>query len=313
MSFTELKGLDSYGEALVDDHLRVNLISFFDWGFLQKNAFHNVRIPTSGQYGGNKHKLELVKDPRYTNGQVFQAFRGNWVWQSGLAFSSIQYSGCNVNSVFCPLSGVGPYSHYVDYPNGRVIFNSAISTSANVTAEYSYKLVNVVDANQVKFIRQVQDGSFRLDDANFTNPSSGNWAITPENRLQLPAVGIEVTNNRVYRPLQIGGGQYVKTKVIFHIIAENDKTASHISTILSMQNEKTNETFNVNSISQNNLSPLNYRGSVASGALTHPQMTSAYPDKRISMFEMASPDGQWLNSVYYVPLECKTEVQLPSI
>jgi hypothetical protein len=313
MPFTEFKGLTNYGENLVDDHLRANLISFFDWGFIQTGAFHNITIPSSGNYGGNKHQLQLVKDPRYTNGQVWQANRGNWVWQSGTNYSAIQVSGVEVNGSFCPLSGVGPYSHYVDYPNGRIIFNTAISQTATVKAQYSTKLVNVVDANQFKFTRQIQEGSININDSNFSNPSSGNWAINPENRIQLPAVAIEVTNDRNLSPLMIGGGQYFRNKVIFHVLAESEKEASHIATIITMQNEKTNETFNVNSISQNNLSPLNYRGSIASGALTHPQMTAAYPYRKITMYDFGAPTGQWLNSVYYVPVQCRTEVQLPNI
>lgn len=311
MSFTQLKGFDRFGENLVDDHLRANLISFFDWGFVQKGAFQNITIPTSGQYGGSKHKLELVKDPRYTNGKVWQGFRSNWVWQSGI--NAIQVSGVNVNGTFQPLSGVGPYSHYVDYKNGRIIFNSAISQSATVTAEYSPKLVNVVDANEVAFFRQIQTGSFRLEDSQFSNPSSGTWALNPENRIQLPMVGIEVTNARTFEPQNIGGGQHCYTKVVFHVLAEDDKQASHIATVVSMQNEKTNNTFNVNTISQNNLSPLDYRGSIASGALTHQQMTDAYPYRKITMFNMNAPNGQWLNSVYYVPVECTTLVDLPNI
>lgn len=313
MSFTELKGFGHLGENLVDDHLRANLISFLDWGFLQKHNFHNVTIPSSGQYGGSKHKLELVKDPRYTAGQVFQANRGNWVWQSGLNIPAIQVSGVNVNGTFYPLTTTGAYSHYVDYPNGRIIFNSAISTTATVTAEYSPKIVNVVDANEVGFIRQLQEGSFRLDDANFANPSSGNWAITPENRLQLPLIAVEVTGAKSYEPMMIGGGQYIRSKVVFHVLSENEKLTSHIATIIGMQNDKTNSTFDVNEISERNLSPLNYRGSIASGALTYPQMVDAYPGKKISIIETNSSDGQWLNNIYYIPVSCKAEVSVPNI
>ncbi len=313
MSFTELKGLDSYGENLIDDQIRANLISFFDYGFLNKNAFHNIRIPSSGQYGGNKHKLELVNDPRYTQGKVWQGFRSNWVWQSGLTVDSIPFSGVNVNGVFQPLSGTGPLSHYVDYPNGRIVFNSAISITSTVTAEYSHKLVNIIDGNDVGFIRELQTGSFRLDNPNFANPSSGNWATNPQNRVQLPVGAIEVTNAKTYQAYNIGGSQYVRTKVIFHVLAENDKVANHISTIIGMQNEKTNNTFDVNQISQNNRSPLDYRGSVASGALTHPQMVSNYPWLKMSLINMNSTEGQWINNLYYTPVSCTVEVVLPNI
>ena len=88
MSFTSLKGFTSLADNLPDDHLRANIISFFDYGFLEKGNFHNVRIPTSGQYGGSKHKLELTNDPRYNNGQVWQGFRANWVWKDTLLYDA---------------------------------------------------------------------------------------------------------------------------------------------------------------------------------------------------------------------------------
>lgn len=313
MSGTSFKGFNGVGESVIDDHLRANLISFFDWGFLENKNYENVRIPSSGQYGGSKHKLELTKDPRYSNGCVWQANRSNWVWQSGLPHTSIQVSGVNVNNTFYPLNTSGAYSHYVDYKNGRIIFNSPISTSATVTAEYSPKNINVIDANEVSFFKQVQDGSFRLDNPNFSNPSSGTWAITPDNRVQLPLVGVEVTSAMSLQPYQIGMGQIVNTKVVFHVAAEDPKIASRIVAQLAYQNDSTLTTFNVNSISQNNLSPLNYKGSIASGALTHPQMVNAYPNRKIYLTNFQSPEGQWINNLYYVPVEFTTQVFISNI
>jgi hypothetical protein len=313
MSFVDLKGFSSIGENLPDDHLRANIVSFFDYGFLNKGNFHNIRIPTSGQYGGSKHKLELTKDPRYTAGQVWQGHRANWVWQSGVTGSPVQISGVNVNGTFYPSSTSGAYSHYIDYPNGRVIFNSAISQTATVTAEYSHKYANIVDANQFSFYRQLQEGSLRVDSANFTNPTSGNWATLPENRLQLPVVAVEVTTAKSLRPYAIGGGQWLDTKVIFHVLAENDKQASKLAMAITMQNDKTINTFNVQSISQNNKSPLDYKGSKVDGCLTHPQMTDLYPSAKISFSRMNSPQGQWLNSVYYVPVTCTAEMVVCNI
>ena len=313
MGDTSLKGFDGIGDNFLDDHLRANIISFFDWGLLEKKNFDNVRIPSSGQYGGSKHKLELTNDPRYSVGQVWQSSRGNWVWQSGLPTPAIQCSGVNVNGTFYPLNSSGTYAHYVDHPNGRIIFRSPISKTATVTAEYSPKYYNVIDANQFSFFKQIQDGSFRLDDLNFSNPSSGNWAVTPENRLQLPAIGVEVTSAMSFKGMQLGGGQIVDTKIIFHVLAEDAKKAQKMAAIIALQNNSTLRTFNVNSISQNNLSPLNYQGSVASGALTHLQMVNRFPHTKIYLKDMNPPEGQWLNNVYYVPVTCKAETYIHNI
>ncbi len=311
MSGTSFKGFDGIGDNVLDDHLRANLISFFDWGFLEKKNYENVHIPSSGQYGGSKHKLELTKDPRYSTGCVWQANRSNWVWQSGL--NNIQVSGVNVNGQFYPNSTVGAYSHYIDYNNGRIIFNSPIATSANVTAEYSPKHINILDANQVDFFRQIQSNAVRLDDPKFSNPSSGNWALLPENRIQIPMIGVEVTSAISLEPYQIGLGQLVKTKVIFHVATDNNKKTAKIVQQLACQNDSTVLTFDANQISQNNLSPLNYKGDIAQGALTHPQMVAAYPHRKIYLTNFQSPEGQWINNLYYVPVVFTTQVYVSNI
>jgi len=313
--YTELKGFSSIGENLLDDQLRANIISYFNWSLLNKGNFHNVTIPSSGQYGGNKEKLQLVKDERYSSGQVWQGFRNNWVWESGVgtALQPISISGVYVNNTFYPSSTSGTYSHYIDYPRGRVVFNSPIATTSIVKAEYSYKYINVVDANEVPFLRELQTGSFRLDSSTFASASSGEYAISPDKKIQTPAIAVEVTSATTYQPYQFGGGQYTRTKVICHVMADSDKTATKIATIIGMQNEKAVETFDVNQISNNNLSPLNYQGSIASGAMTHPQMVERYTWRKLGLTDMRPQEGSWLNTIYYVPVSFKAEVILNNI
>lgn len=313
--YTELKGFSNIGENLLDDQLRANLISYFNWSLLNKGNFHNVRIPASGQYGGSKETLSLIKDERYTNGQVWQAFRNNWVWESGLTCSTqpIAISGVYVNGTFYSSATSGTYSHYIDYPRGRVVFNTAIPTTSVVKAEYSYKYINVTDANEVPFIRQLQNGSFRLDSSTFASASSGEYAISPDKKIQTPAIAIDVTSNVTFEPYQLGGGQYTRTKVICHVMADSEKTATKIATILAMQNEKGIYTFDVNQISNNNLSPLNYRGSIASGALTHPQMVDRFTWRKLGITKVTPQEGAWLDSIYYVPVSFRAEVILNNI
>lgn len=314
-SFSELKGFDNLGDNLLDDQLRANLISFLDWGFLNKGNFHNVNIPASGLYGGNKETLQPVKDPRMPQGSVWQAFRSNWVWQSGLTTGTqpVAFSGVWVNGSFKPASGVGPYAHYVDYPRGRVVFTSPISPTSVVKAEYSYKSLNIVDANAVPFIREVQTGSFRLDSPAFLSLASGDYAVLPDTKIQTPLVAVEVTSDIRFQPYQLGGGQYTRTKVICHIMADDEKMAKKIAAALSYQNEKCIRTFDVNEISQNNLSPLTYKGNIATGALTHPQMVEQFEWKKLSFIDVQGGNGLWLDSVYYIPISFRAEVIVNNI
>ena len=150
-----LNKIDNMGDSTLTPMISDNIIEFFDWAFLDKGGFFNISIPSSGHYGGDKHNLRLVDDPRYTSGQVWEGFRSNWVWQSGLSgdtqplvtqnWESPGVSGVFVNGGFYA-SGDATYGHYIDYPRGRIIFDSAISTTSAVTAEFSYKWVDVVRA-----------------------------------------------------------------------------------------------------------------------------------------------------------------------
>ena len=313
--FTDLKGFSDLGENLLDDQLRANLISFFDWGLLNKGNFYNVYIPSSGQYGGDKSKLQHVKDERYSAGQVWQGFRNNWVWESGLSTSvqPIRISGVYVNNTFYSSSTSGAFSHYIDYPRGRVIFNSPIATTSTVKAEYSYKYVNVCDANDVTFLKELQTGSFRLDSPMFSSAYSGNFAISPDKKIQTPLMAVEVTSASTFRPYQLGGGQYCTTKIILHVLTDNSKSATKLAMIASMQSAGGFVMFDVNEVSRLNRAPLTYLGSIASGALTHPQMVQNFEWKKLFIENMTSQEGTWLDTVYHVPVSFKAEVILNDI
>ena len=272
---SELKGFDNIGEDTYSDILRANLISFIDWGLINKGAFFNVTIATSGIYGGtNKHILKPVKDNNYSEYQVYQAFRGNWVWQSGLqvATQPIQVSGVYVNGSFYPLNTSGTYAHHVDYPNGRIVFDNSISSSDVVTAEYSYKWVQVADDRDYPFERMIQYDSLRTDNRDFTLYSSGSYDQIFETRPQLPLITIDISEKSSYKGYQIGNGSYVYKDVKCCIYSENDRIHTKLADILSFQKEKTILLYDTNEIARQQRSPLDINGSIASGALTYPQM-----------------------------------------
>lgn len=270
---TELKGATSVNKALLNAQIETNLISFFEWGLLQLGAFGNVYINSSGHYGGNQSTLTLTKDPRYNNGQVWQGFRQNWVYESGIqaAAQPIIISGVYVNGTFYPSNTTGAYKHHVDYIRGRVVFDSAISQTAVVKAEYSYKYVTVVDA-ETPWLRQLQKNSYRLDDSHFSASASGEWAVIGENRLQLPAIIVEVESNRGFLPYQLGQGQYVNQGVNIHIIGETPFDKNQLMDIVSNQNNKTIYLYDRNVVRDSGLFPLDYRGALNSGAWNYPDL-----------------------------------------
>lgn len=348
---TNLKGFDNVGDSTITTVIQDNLVEFFDWGLLEKGNFFNISIPTTGQYGGSKHKLRLVDDPRYTSGQVWEGFRSNWVWQSGLSFNKqakvrqkqLIYgeeledadaiyplskrlpgvSGVFVGGEFRPASGVGPYSHHVDHPRGRVIFDTAISTSSDVQAEFSYKWINVTRANH-PFFREVQYRSQRADrDFNFTG--SGDWSQLAETRLQLPALAIETVKRREIEGYQLGGGQYVTTDVLFHVLAETEYTRDKLLDIISLQEGTVIHLFDSDRIGRNDAYPLDWRGSPKPSGLRYPELVTPSADGgygyysyvrgahlRFKETSITAADALSPN-LYHGVVRTSTEVILPTI
>ena len=293
-----LNKIKNMGDSTVSSLIQDNLIEFYDWGMLDTGGFFNISIPTAGQHGGDKHKLRLVDDPRYTSGQVWEGFRSNWIWQSGLscetqpktltrlqpdsAYPNLLHtpgiSGVFIGGAFQPTSGVGIYKHHIDYPNGRVVFDSAISTASTVTAEFSYKWTKVTRANE-DFFREVQYRSQRAD-GDFTLEASGDWSQLAETRLQLPVIAIEVVKSRNLEPYALGGlKHYVNTDVLFHVLAEDDYERDKLLDVISFQEEKVLPLFDSDKIARSGVLPLDYRGMVdlydRNGDFHNPKM---YPE-----------------------------------
>jgi len=276
-----LKGFTNLGDSTITNHVRENLLSFLDYGLIEKSNFENVEIPSSGYYDGLDHKLRPVSDPRYTDGQVWESARANWVWESGVgALTSTDnaypgVSGVYVGGTFYPVSTTGTYAHHINHPMGRVVFDSAISTSSDVQCEYSYKYINVVKVDGLQWFSQIQKNSERSDDANFIG-NSGEWAVLSENRQQLPMIGVEVSPIRRMEPYQLGGGQTVFTDFLFHCVADNMYDRDFLVDLICLQNQKVFDSFDLNDVATNNAFPLDYRGVPVSGALRYPDLVSTY-------------------------------------
>lgn len=311
---SSLKGISTFGDATITTHVRENLISFFDNGLVDKSGFVNVEVPTTGYYDGLEHRLRPVSDPRYNDGQVWEGFRSNWVWQSGngaLTSTDSSYpgvSGVYINDTFYPTSTDGDYAHHINHPLGRVIFDSAISTDSTVECSYSYKYVNVTKVDGLEWFKQIQQNSERADNTNFIN-NSGEWGVLGDNRFQLPAIGVELVNSRRMIGYQLGGGQTIFTDFLFHCVAEDAYTRDHLMDIVTLQNDKVIRAYDLNDISSNNVFPLDYRGVPISGALSYETLISDYEGNHIRLID-ASIDSVYslTPNIHVGTVKLKTEV-----
>lgn len=297
-----LKGLNSIFDHTLNNEIQDNLVEFFDWGLLEKGNYFNV---TLGETSHNNIDYSLLKpsnNDSFEQGVAWDGFRKNWVWQSGITYNpppivsnDNEYpgiSGVYVNDTFYPSSSSGTYAHKVDYFNGRIIFNNPIPITSKVQAEYSYKYINVIYANSVPWLREIQYDS--LDINNKPNP------IISEMTVQLPAIAIEVVPRRTMKPYQLGGGQFIYTDILFHCIAEDDLTRNKLVDIVSMQNDKIIQMFDSDVISASGLFPIDYQGSPVSEAMRYPDLIDNFPGFSLVLTNMTSQNMQMLNSQLYI-------------
>jgi hypothetical protein len=318
--FTTFKGLNNIGNPTISESIKVNLLTYMDWSFLTKGGYDNVDIPVTGVYGGLQHQLRYVDDQRYDSGQVFEGFRSGWVWESGTGQTPepIVISGVNVDGTFYPSNTTGAFGHHINYPDGQIVFATGIATTSTVTAEYSYRWVNVLDATDIPWFQEVQYNSHRLDQAHFLQSGSGDWAQYSQTRVQLPAIAIEL-GRRKYNPFQLGGGQYCRTDVLFHIFAEDTNTAEKLGDIISFQHEKTIWMFDLDLMAMSGGYPLDYQGSLVDGALSYPDLVRSVDDggfrwNKIRFDETEGRKGNWIHrDLYHSTVKMTTEVVLPNI
>lgn len=308
---TRLKGITDISHAQLNDQLEENIASFFNWGTLCVGGFANVTIPTSGAFGGNAHRLALVTDMRYTNGQVWQGFRQNWVYESGVEYGTqpIQISGVFVNNTFMPVSG---NQYYINYPLGQVVFNTAIAQNSTVQIEFSYKHINFLKSDNPVF-KEIQANSYRVDNRQFNLQASGDYAVFGENRVQLPAVFVEALPSRAFKPYELGGGHYIYQDVALHVLTETPWDRKQIMDLLSFQHDKTIQLFDKNEMRAGNVFPLDYRGMLTSGAVGYPDLVEDYYWRENTFTDTKVSPIRLTNGLYGAVVRVTCEVIMPEI
>jgi hypothetical protein len=299
------------GSSLLINQIESSLKTYVDWGILSIGGWSNVTIPTSGAYGGTFDNLRPVSDPAYDDGQVWESARKEWVWETGMDYSGvlsngdltgvapITTTGVSINGTIYG-TGDATYGHHYNYPLGRVVFDTAISTTSSVKAEYSYRNVQVYIADQAPWWDEFQQNSLRVDDATFSNLGSGNWGILANHRVQLPAVIIEAVPRRTFTPFQMGDiSQFIYQDVLFHIVADTRWWRNNLVDIISLEKDTSIMTYDNNTVAQSGAYPLDFRGMVIDQSKTYPCLAENYPYKLLRMYNVIVTEMQTINSRLY--------------
>ena len=308
-----LGGIKTVGDSLFEDQIETNLQQFFQWTFLNIGNYQNIYIPASGAYGGFPSRLRLVtEDPYYNVGQVWEGYRQDWVWETGVSFSPppIQISGVYVNGNFVQAGATGIYANHIDYPLGRVIFDNAIPSGSTVQCEYSHRLYSF-SLSDIPWFREIQQNSMRIDDPTFLQQGSGNWSILGQSRFQLPQVVIESIPKTEIKGFTIGS--YAKTihqGIDFHIFTETPWDRKFLNSALMLQFQNRFIGFDKNKIQASGKWPLD-DGQLQSGFLTFPQLADLFQWQVIRIVDAKAQDIKATPPLYFSSIRAKIEFENP--
>ena len=294
---TCFKSIKSISEDLLLNILETNFKMFFDWSFLSIGAWFDAKITNSGTIFGSTNpmsQLVLVDDPSYTTGQVWQGIRKDWVWENSAVYSGnspINISGIYINNAYVPYSG---NSFAVNYPDGRIIFNNAVSKTSKIKLNHSYRYVQVYRASDSPWFNIIQYPSLDNTSQDIVRISDGEWSIAGKHRIQLPAIVIESVPRSRSRPYELGNTSlWLEQDIAFYVLAENKNDRNKLLDIIRLQQDLTIQLFDTNKLSQDDKYPLNYNGDRKTSPLMYPNIVDQYFWKKcliknVSLFELES-------------------------
>lgn len=305
MPFTPLYGISHYQKSNTSELTQYSTVEWLRWNFLQIGAFGTATLPTSGTAPG-LHTLKPRSDPAFADRRVWEAPKGDWVWESGVNYSRqpVNVSGVWVNGAYFPATTSGVYAHTVDYKNGRVLFSNPVSGSSSVAVEHSYPLVRFYES-QPWFQTLQRDVLKAVSDSQFSQFGSGNFDVLAKNRIQLPAVVVEAVAAvpQGGKPYEIGARTlHYNQPILLHVLAENEADMKRVHDILVRQKESVIGGIDKGEVARHNAFPIKPNGDKAVSGLCYPDLHAAHPWKNINVIDTSSTQqpevpGLWISTV----------------
>ena len=315
---TKFNGVQQYGEPLASENLETSLMFFTQWAMLNIGAFSNNRINNNpsgiGSHSADPSRLRLVRDPRYTSGCVWEGVRSDWVWETGVEYTTqpINISGVYVNNNFISVNQTGVSGYKVSYPEGKIIFNTPLPSGTKVQCEYSNRSVKVLRGQQPWF-NQIIFNSYNPADPHFMQNGSGTWDILSQNRVQLPAMIIESVPKVNFYPLELGNlTRKHQQEVIITILGETSYDRNQIHDIITYQWQKRIMGVDRTKLVNDRKYPLNYDGTRSASGIQYPAMVSGdYAWKQIRIENIKSRDIDLPNPLVGCEIRLTCESDLP--
>lgn len=242
--------------------VKSNLEYWLNNKLLTQGLYISIPSGYADIYGNDLSRLQASSDESFPSGTVYQSAFKNWVYESDITVSEsglappIVCSGVYVDGIFRAKDSSSPlysaaHAHSVDYPNGRIIFDSVVN--GTIQAEFSYKTVTVGHAPA----KGNENRPLLIETAWKDNPQASGADIYPKASSQtLPAVFIDIID-RTSRGYELGSSSLIADFFgVFHIWSRDDFTLDLIEDILTDAQHDVILGINFNSAPY----PLNYIG-----------------------------------------------------
>lgn len=288
-----LKKVCSVRNIGASEKIETNMVSFFDYGFLDKGGYFNINIAQTGDYVNDLSSLTKVIDSR---GFTYWAGPKNWVYESGV-------NGSDVNAppqVY--VNGSLYTSGTINYKEGAV-YNIPISATG-VKASFSYKWVTFMSAKESKYGKKITISSNRTDLSTVERSTSFELSVP------LPFVSFDVPSVSSSKEYGLGG-EYTPMLNIYDIkatvVGENDADVKRICDIIVAQQGFSINTFDPQEVRASGDWPVTMWGALNSGK-THDELAETYPWTNIFLEKIkANPIKDLGNGIYESKLDIKLQ------
>lgn len=259
MTLKRVCGVKNMGPS---EKIETNLVSFFDYGFLDKGGYFNIDIAQTGDYVSDLSSLTKVQDNR---GFTYWAGPKNWVYESGA-----DGSGVNAPPQIY-VNGSLYSSGVVNYKEGA-IYNLP-TAATGVKASFSYKWVTFISSSKTGYGKKITLNSNRTDLNTVDRSTIGDLSIP------LPFVSFDVPS--ISKSEEYGlGGEFTPMLNIYNIKAtvagESDADVKRISDIIVAQQGFALNTFDPEEVLASGDYPTTMWGALNTGK-THDELSALYP------------------------------------
>lgn len=281
INYTRMKHLTKVSDTDLLTELEYNLKMWIDWGLLAGGGWIDVNVPQTGIYGGVESSLKFISDPNYTDGQIWEGNRKDWVWETGVEFDDSDTNAEPINITGVMVSGVsyasghGTYGWHINYPMGRVVLDNPVATGATVQCAHSYRWAQTYNFDDAPWWHELQYRSHRADDTHFIQSNQlGDWSIGPHHRVQMPSVIIECVPRGTSRGYELGNNALtVEQDIDLNIITESRIDRNKLLTYFRDQKDKAIWLYDTDSVIESGDYPLDYRG-MRVGAKMYPDLVN---------------------------------------